>query len=147
MKQKLSSRLLEIIEALPLRKGMHVLEIGCGTGAMAVEIAERIGEGFVLGIDRSPKAIVQAMKNSKADADKSKIKFEQVAIENFGWEKNAPLFDIAVAIRVGALDGRHPEIHQAAMKNIARAVKLDGKLLIDGGNPLKEIKLDEYREG
>ena len=48
-----SARLLAIVDALPLRKGIRVLEIGCGPGAAAREIARRIGRGQVLGIDRS----------------------------------------------------------------------------------------------
>jgi len=58
---QLSARLKEIVDALPLRAGLRVLEIGCGSGAAAREIARRIGDGHVLAIDRSPKAIAQAM--------------------------------------------------------------------------------------
>jgi trans-aconitate methyltransferase len=57
---ELSPRLLQIVEALPLRPGMRMLEIGCGPGAMARELARRLPQGFVLGIDRSTKAIGQA---------------------------------------------------------------------------------------
>jgi len=55
------------------------------------------------------------------------------------------VFDIAVAVRVGALDGRHPEIEKQALINIAQALTDKGRLFIDGGNPLKEIRLDEFR--
>lgn len=41
MDTKLSKRLLEIVDALPLRDGIRVLEIGCGPGAMAREISRR----------------------------------------------------------------------------------------------------------
>jgi hypothetical protein len=40
---------------------------------------------------------------------------------------------------VGALDGRHPELEPAALARIAKALTKNGKLLIDGGNPLREI--------
>ena len=39
---ELSDRLREIVDALPLRAGSRVLEIGCGPGAMAREMAARI---------------------------------------------------------------------------------------------------------
>ena len=62
MAQKISPRLAEIVEALPLRPGMRVLEIGCGSGVAARAVLERIGAGQVLAIDRSAKAIAQAMQ-------------------------------------------------------------------------------------
>ena len=37
MKSKLSKRLNDIVQALPLKDGVRVLEIGCGPGAMARE--------------------------------------------------------------------------------------------------------------
>jgi hypothetical protein len=51
----------------------------------------------------------------------------------------------AIAVRVGALDGRHLEIEKQSLIRIAKALTKKGKLFIDGGNPLKEILLDEYR--
>ena len=57
----LSARLKAIVDALPLKPGLRVLEIGCGPGAAAREVAARIGSGYVLGIDRSPRAIAQAV--------------------------------------------------------------------------------------
>lgn len=49
----LSPRLAAIVDALPLRRGMRVLEIGCGPGVAAREVARRLEDGHVLGIDRS----------------------------------------------------------------------------------------------
>jgi cyclopropane fatty-acyl-phospholipid synthase-like methyltransferase len=138
---KLSQRLQAIVLALPVKKGMRVLEIGCGPGAMAREIAKNIGSGYVLGIDRSASAIRQAIEGSTEEIASGKLSFRQTAIESFELEKGEPLFDIAVAIRVGALDGRHPEIEALALKQIKKALKKNGRLFIDGGDPLIEIKL------
>lgn len=52
----------------------------------------------------------------------------------------APL-DLAVAIRVGALDGRHPELQAASVAAIKAALKPGGRMYIDGGDPLREIDL------
>jgi len=43
------------------------------------------------------------------------------------------LFDIAVAVRVGALDGRHPEIEKQSLLAIANALKKEGKFLLKMG--------------
>jgi ubiquinone/menaquinone biosynthesis C-methylase UbiE len=45
---------------LPLPAGAHVLEIGCGTGAVARALAARPGVGEVIGIDPSPVFVERA---------------------------------------------------------------------------------------
>lgn len=92
------------------------------------------------------KAIRQAITNSKVEIEKGRLSFQQVSIEKFNLGVNERPFDIAVAIRVGALDGRHPEVKKQSLVSIARALKKNGRLFIDGGNPLKEVKLIKYWE-
>ena len=145
MASNLSHRLSEIIKALPLKPGLRVLEIGCGHGAAAREISKLLDNGYILAIDRSAKAIQQAVAGSQKEIATGHLAFRQVAVENFEPEENEELFDIAFAIRVGALDGRHPEIEAKALSGIAKALKKKGRLFIDGGNPLKEISLEKYR--
>lgn len=146
MESKLSKRLADIVVALPLKEGSRVLEIGCGPGAMAREISRLIGNGKILAIDRSAKSIQKAIAGSQTEIATGRLSFRQVAIEKFEPEPDEELFDIAIAVRVGALDGRHPEIEKQSLINIAKALTKNGKLYIDGGNPIKEISLDEYRK-
>jgi len=142
MAVRLSARLLAAVDALPLRPGMRVLEIGCGPGAAAREVAARIGGGHVLAIDRSAKAIEQATALSRAEIEAGRLGLRQVAAEDFELLDGEARFDLAFAIRVGALDGRHPELEARAKRRIAAALVPDGKLFIDGGNPLREGILD-----
>lgn len=142
MAEKLSSRLLEIVDALPLRPGMRVLEIGCGPGAMAREIARRIGDGHVLGIDRSDKAITQARAGSTEATAAGRLEFHVSEAETFVLAPGEQPYDFAIAIRVGALDGRHPEAGALARAAIKAALVPGGKLYIDGGDPLREVVLN-----
>jgi len=145
MNKKISKRLEEIVDALPLKDNIRILEIGCGPGAMAREMSKRIKGGHILAIDRSSKAIQQAVAASGYELQTGALSFRKVAIEEFEAEVDEMPFDIAVAIRVGALDGRHPEIENQSLARITKALTKEGKLFIDGGNPLKEISLDRFR--
>lgn len=137
----LSPRLAAIVDALPLRPGMRVLEIGCGPGAAARAIAARIGDGHVLAIDRSATVIAQARAASRAEMRSGRLSLRQVAAEDFQLQPGEAPFDIALAVRVGVLDGRHPEAGRRALQRIAAALRPDGRLFIDGGDPLREVAL------
>lgn len=137
----ISKRLSDIVDALPLKKGMRVLEIGCGPGVAAREIVQRFHNIYVLGIDRSATAILKANKSGREEVKQGMLEFRKAAIEIFELEDNDQKFDIAFAVRVGVLDGRHPQQEAQAILQITRALKKNGKLFIDGGNPLKEVTL------
>ncbi len=61
------------------------------------------------------------------------------AAEDFTLDDGEAPFDLAFAMRVGALDGRHPEIERQALECIRSALVPGGRLFIDGGDPLREI--------
>lgn len=143
MAVKASSRLIEIAEALPLHPGMRVLEIGCGPGVLARLMAERLqGDVFVLGIDRSAAAIAAARARIAESAYPTALAFRQSAAEHLRLADGDDPFHLAVAIRVGALDGRHPEAGRLALPRIRAALVPGGRLFIDGGDPLRELSLD-----
>ncbi|MRX36706.1 MULTISPECIES: class I SAM-dependent methyltransferase [Aminobacter] len=139
----LSSRLRAIVDALPLRRGMRILEIGCGTGAMAREISERIGDGYVLGIDRSGGAIAKSRSIRLAPEGGVTLEFKCISAEEFELPPGEDLFDLAVAIRVGAFDGRYPEVGRIAIPRIFQALKDSAKFFVDGGTPIKELYLTD----
>ena len=89
---------MEIVKALPLRDGIRVLETGCGPGAMAREIANRIGNGHLLGIDRSAKATQTAITWSLAEIETNRLSFRQSTIETFQLTPDEVQFDVAVAV-------------------------------------------------
>lgn len=55
---------LPILQRFGLTKGMHVLDVGCGAGAVTLEIAKFVFPGQVLGIDRDEALIEQAKKRA-----------------------------------------------------------------------------------
>ncbi len=55
-----------LVEALALRPGERVLDVGCGTGQLAQHIADTVGpEGRVLGVDPLPLRIGMAMARAR----------------------------------------------------------------------------------
>ncbi len=136
---KSSQRLLRIVDALPLAPGMRVLEIGCGPGVAAREVARRIGSGFVLAIDRSATASALARRGSADEIVAGTLEFRCVAAEDMVLADGEALFDLAFAVRVGALDGRYPEAGMRAMARLREMLVPGGRLFIDGGDPLRAI--------
>ncbi len=50
-----------VVGQMRVEKGMHILDLGCGTGTATIEIASKLeGTGKVVGLDLSEKMIKQA---------------------------------------------------------------------------------------
>ncbi|GAA4426865.1 class I SAM-dependent methyltransferase [Georgenia halophila] len=137
----LSSRLAQIVDALPLRPGMRVLEIGGAPGAAARAVADRIGDGHILVIDRSARGVALTERNAAAEIAAGRMSVRAVAAEDFELLPGEPPYDLAFAVRVGALDGRHPGAGERARRRIAAALVPGGRLFIDGGDPLRGVEL------
>lgn len=131
----LSPRLAAVVDALPLQPGSRVLEVGCGPGAAARAVAERLTTGHVLAIDRSAAAIASAVRAGASD----RLRFRHVAAEDFVLLPGDEPFDVAFAVRVGALDGRHPEAGRQVLRRLAAAGAPGARLFVDGGDPLREL--------
>ena len=132
----LSPRLREIVDALPLRPGLRVVEVGCGPGAAAREVAQRVGpDGHVLAVDRSAKAIAQLRSSAPELLAAGRLSTRVTAVEDLSLEPGEAPFDLAFAVRVGALDGRHPEAGALALERLAHVLRPGGRLYIDGGTP------------
>lgn len=78
-----------------LSKGLKVLDIGCGTGAISKGIAEIVGpEGYVIGIDHTEKFIA-----SGAETYQSVKNLNLIHADLFSFEPKEK-FDLIVAARV-----------------------------------------------
>ena len=138
---ELSPRLATIVDALPLRPGMRVLEIGGAPGSAARVVASRIGDGHILVIDRSARGVARTERNARAEIEAGRLSVRLVAAEDFKLLPDEEPYDLAFAVRVGALDGRHPEADVQARRRIAAALVPGARLFIDGGDPLREVDL------
>ncbi|MCB8911462.1 class I SAM-dependent methyltransferase [Rhodococcus rhodochrous] len=141
MTARLSPRLAGIVAALPLEPHLRVLEIGCGPGAAARAVAERLTTGHILAIDRSRAAIDRLIVSSGDLIASGWLSARCVAVEDFVVEEDEEVFDLVFATRVGALDGRHPEAGRVALRRIAVATRPQARLFVDGGDPLRKLPI------
>lgn len=138
----LSDRLREIVDALPLREGMRVIEIGCGPGAAAREVAIRVGpSGHVLAVDRSQRAVDQVVRTCGELISAGRLIVKTSAAEDLVLDEGEQLYDVAFAVRVGAFDGRHPKRYEEAVRRVGAALVPEGRLFINGGDPLRKLML------
>jgi SAM-dependent methyltransferase len=142
----LSPRLEAIVDALPLRPGLRVIEIGCGPGASAREVAARVGpSGHVLAVDRSAKAIALLTQSAADLIAARRLTPRQLAAEQLELDPGEERYHIAFAVRVGAFDGRDPRAGALALERLGHALVPGGRLFIDGGNPLREVTVPTAR--
>jgi len=121
---------------------MRVLEIGGAPGTAARAIVERISDVHVLVIDRSAKGVAQVERLAASEIAAGRMSVRCIAAEEFELAPGEAPYDLAFAVRVGALDGRHPRAGEQVRDRIRAALVSGGKLLVDGGDPLREITLN-----
>lgn len=94
----MSERLLRIVEALDLRPGDRVLEVGCGHGVAATLICERLDGGRLTAIDRSAKMIAAARRRNARFVEAGTADFIVAALEQV--DLGDRVFDKVLAVRV-----------------------------------------------
>lgn len=75
---------LMLIEQMGIKSGDHVLDVGCGTGRMALHVSEIVGPaGSVFGVDPSPYRVKVAEEKLKSKAIKN-VRFDIGRGEDIG---------------------------------------------------------------
>ena len=105
-----------------LAQGMQVIDIGCGTGASALEAARHVGpDGRVLGVDISKQFLARARKRA-TESKLSNLEFMYADAQMA--ELSSDNLDAMIS-RFGVMFFPDPV---AAFTNMARALKPDGKM-------------------
>jgi trans-aconitate 2-methyltransferase len=78
-KQERSAPFEDLIALIRVRPGLHVLDLGCGTGELTGRLAERLPESDVLGIDSSAEMLVQG-ESLAAREERFNLHFELAEI-------------------------------------------------------------------
>jgi len=111
------NKLVELAAPTP---GENVLDVGCGTGTLAIAVKAKAGPGEVHGIDASPEMIDVAMKKSAASVD-----FQVGLIESIPFPDDS--FDLVTSSLM--LHHLPEELKRRGLQEIRRVLKPGGRFL------------------
>jgi SAM-dependent methyltransferase len=124
-----------LVEALALRPGDHVLDVGCATGRHAVELAVR---GIVVvGVDISAR-FVEIARSRIDDELRARLRFERLDARRLPFEGS---FDAVVCLCQGAFGMMTAEGEDdAVVAGMARALRSGGRLALTAFNAYFAVK-------
>jgi len=127
---------------LPDVRGLNVLDVGCGSGTLALKIAE-MGANHVLGIDISSKQI----RLAQSVHIPGKLDFNCIAIEDFF--NDGHKFDLIVS----SLAFHYIDNYEELLSKISTLVAVNGTLLFSTEHPFvtcypdkNESKMDALKK-
>jgi ubiquinone/menaquinone biosynthesis C-methylase UbiE len=119
--QKFRAKALDLAE---LKPGESVLDVGCGTGTLAIVAKRRVGPGgSVYGIDASPEMIARAERKAKKFG--VEVRFKNTLAEALPF--SAAQFDVVLSTVM--LHHLPRKIRRQCAQEIRRVLKPGGRLL------------------
>ena len=113
------------VEPAQLQPGETVLDVGCGTGSLALVAKERVGAtGRVCGIDASVQMIARARR--KAERVGLSIDFQVGLIEQLAFPDQS--FDVVLSTMM--MHHLPDDLKRQGLAEMARVLKPEGRLLV-----------------
>ena len=107
-----------LIDQMDFHESSHILEIGIATGGTAINMAKRLPESKIKGIDIDKTSITKATDRIKSEGLSNQIEVTTAGSEEIPFDSD--LFDIAMAIDVYSL-WEKPSISLFEIKRILKA--------------------------
>jgi ubiquinone/menaquinone biosynthesis C-methylase UbiE len=117
----------KVITLLDLGGGEKILDIGCGTGTLTIEIAKHLTQkdSLVVGLDAAPKMIAAAHKKSLAH-NCPHIRFDVAVAEKLPYE--AKCFDAVISTFF--FHHINYDLKKQSLLEIRRVLKKGGRVII-----------------
>jgi len=117
--------LLAIDQLTRRRTIANVLDLGCGSGILAIAAARALPHARVLATDNDPVAVAVATANAKANGVETRIAFACADGFAHPWLRHAAPFDLVIAnILTGPL--------RALAADMGKAVRKGGAVILSG---------------
>ncbi len=119
-----------LIQQANIQPGQSVLDLGCGTGTLAIMVKEAQPSAEVTGLDADPEMLKAAQR--KSDTRKASVKFDM------GFSNKLPYADASFERVLSSLMIHHLKTPDkvATAKEVFRVLKPGGELhIIDFGKP------------
>lgn len=115
-KQERQQPFFDLLAMVDPRRGMHVLDLGCGTGELTGLLHERLDSAHTLGIDRSPSMLERAAVHATSD-----LAFEQRDIDR---ELPPAAYDLIVSNAALHWVPDHPALLQRLTTSLRTAAQI-----------------------
>jgi ubiquinone/menaquinone biosynthesis C-methylase UbiE len=112
------------IQQLTIHSGDHMLDVGCGPGALIHALAEYTPDGFVAGIDTSPLMLEQATRRNTQLIQRGRVQLQRASALALPFADTT--FDIAVSANSVQL---WPD-QLAGVREMRRVLKSGGQIAI-----------------
>lgn len=121
-----------ILDELPLRGDEHVLDAGCGRGAVLTAVAQRVPRGKVVGVDdwrkveQTGNSLAATTRNVEAEGVSDRVELVTADLRALPWPPAQ--FDLvvsALALHIGSADER-----ERARNELVRMLKPGATLVL-----------------
>ena len=115
----------ELIGKLRLRGGESVLDLGCGDGKITAEIARKVPDGAVVGVDSSGSMIARA-KQRYGDSPFTNLRFTEMDAASLSFDEEFDLVFSNAALH-------WIKDHGSVLKGVYKSLKPGGRILFQMG--------------
>ena len=117
----------QVLQKISQKSSLRILDVGTGSGNIAIALAKLIHQCDVVALDVSKDALDLASYNAKENDVQEKIQFHHDNVDNFFYDKTHwNSFD--------AIISNPPYLRSGEIENLPQDVQREPRLALDGGD-------------